>query len=73
MNFGVPEEEFRDTGIGFGMLKQSSLERNLKYISQFNKIYTKKQKELNEKIIEYEKKEQMLQRKTNYDDINDNI
>lgn len=73
MNFGVPEEEFRDTGIGFGMLKQSSLERNLKYISQFNKIYTKKQKELNEKIIEYEKKEQMLQRKTNNDDINDNI
>ncbi len=73
MNFGVPEEEFRDTGIGFGMLKQSSLERNLKYISQFNKIYTKKQKELNEKIIEYEKKEQMLQRKTNNDDINDDI
>ena len=71
IQFGVPEKEFRDTGIGFGMLDQSNLERNLKYISQFNKIYTKKQKELNEKIMEYEKKEQMLQRKVSRENNND--
>ena len=45
MKFGEPEAEYRDTGIGFGMLGVGGVGSSLRIsINKNNKIITKKQK-----------------------------
>ena len=45
MKFGEPEAEYRDTGIGFGMLGVRGIGSSLRLeINKNNKIITKKQK-----------------------------
>ena len=45
MKFGEPEAEYRDTGIGFGMLGVGGIGSSLRVaINKNNKIITKKQK-----------------------------
>ena len=45
MKFGEPEAEYRDTGIGFGMLGIGGIGSSLRVaINKNNKIITKKKK-----------------------------
>ena len=45
MKFGEPEAEYRDTGIGFGMLDVGGIDSSLRVaINKNKKIITKKQK-----------------------------
>ena len=50
MKFGEPEAEYRDTGIGFGMLGVGGIGSSLRVaINKNNKIITKKQKMFDKK------------------------
>ena len=45
MKFGEPEAEYRDTGVGFGMLGVGGIGSSLRIsINKNNKLITKKQK-----------------------------
>ena len=50
MKFGEPEAEYRDTGIGFGILSVGGIDSSLRVaINKNKKIITKKQKMFDKK------------------------